>query len=184
MIFDTILTAVGLAMDASAVSMTNGMNEKPLKVKKALLIALFFGIFQAVMPLIGYYSGSLFKEYIESIDHYVALILLSIIGISMIIEGKKNKLEETKELSIKRLILQAIATSIDAFAVGISFAALGVNIYIAILIIGLVTFVLSFVSCYIGKKFGELLKNKAQFVGGIILIGIGLKIFIEHMWLQ
>lgn len=182
MLLNLLLTGLGLAMDSSAVSMTNGMNEKPLKFKKVLLIALFFGVFQGLMPIIGFYSGMLFKKQIESIDHYIALVLLCFIGISMIIEASQKEEKEEKTLTVKVLLVQAIATSIDAFAVGISFAALGVNIYLAVLIISLTTFILSVISCYIGKKFGDLLKNKAQYVGGLILIGIGLKIFIEHMW--
>lgn len=182
-IIEIIILSVGLAMDATAVSMTNGMNDTQIKIKKIVLIGLTFGIFQAIMPLLGYLFGTLFVEFIEQIDHWIALLLLGFLGFQMLREGlsKKDEEEKVKELGIKMLFLQGVATSIDALAVGISFASLRVNIVYAVLSIGVITTMLSIIGVLIGKKFGDLLNNKASILGGIILIGIGLKIFIEHM---
>lgn len=183
-IIEIIILSIGLAMDATAVSMTNGMNDTQIKIKKIVLIGLTFGIFQAIMPLIGYLFGTLFVEFIEQIDHWIALLLLGFLGFQMLIEGlsKKDEEEKVKELGIKMLFLQGVATSIDALAVGISFASLRVNIVYAVLSIGVITTMLSIIGVLIGKKFGDLLNNKASILGGIILISIGIKIFIEHMF--
>lgn len=183
-IIEIIILSVGLAMDATAVSMTNGMNDTQIKIKKIVLIGLTFGIFQAIMPLLGYLFGTLFVEFIEQIDHWIALLLLGFLGFQMLREGlsKKDDEEKVKELGIKMLFLQGVATSIDALAVGISFASLRVNIVYAVLSIGLITTMLSIIGVLIGKKFGDLLNNKASILGGIILISIGIKIFIEHMF--
>lgn len=183
-IIEIIILSIGLAMDATAVSMTNGMNDTQIKIKKIVLIGLTFGIFQAIMPLLGYLFGTLFVEFIEQIDHWIALLLLGFLGFQMLREGlsKKDEEEKVKELGIKMLFLQGVATSIDALAVGISFASLGVNIVYAVLSIGVITTMLSIIGVLIGKKFGDLLNNKASILGGIILISIGIKIFIEHMF--
>lgn len=195
-IIDILLTGVGLSMDAAAVSMTNGMNEPKMKLPKILLIALFYGVAQGLMPLIGYYAGSLFSEFVAKIAPWLALVLLGFIGGKMIFEAirafrkKKNgeEAEEAKPLSIGSLTVQTIATSIDALAVGVSLVALdksgalAVNIFVAVSIIAATTFVISLVSVFIGKKFGELLSDKAELVGGIILVAIGLKIFIEGIF--
>ena len=183
-IIEIIILSIGLAMDATAVSMTNGMNDTKIKIKKIVLIGLTFGIFQAIMPLIGYLFGTLFVEFIEQIDHWIALLLLGFLGFQMLREGlsKKDEEEKVKELGIKMLFLQGVATSIDALAVGISFASLRVNIVYAVLSIGVITTMLSIIGVLIGKKFGDLLNNKASILGGIILISIGIKIFIEHMF--
>lgn len=183
-IIEIIILSIGLAMDATAVSMTNGMNDTQIKIKKIVLIGLTFGIFQAIMPLLGYLFGTLFVEFIEQIDHWIALILLGFLGFQMLREGlsKKDEEEKVKELGIKMLFLQGVATSIDALAVGISFASLRVNIVYAVLSIGVITTMLSIIGVLIGKKFGDLLNNKASILGGIILISIGIKIFIEHMF--
>ena len=183
-IIEIIILSIGLAMDATAVSMTNGMNDTQIKIKKIVLIGLTFGIFQAIMPLIGYLFGTLFVEFVEQIDHWIALALLGFLGFQMLREGlsKKDDEEKVKELGIKMLFLQGVATSIDALAVGISFASLGVNIVYAVLSIGVITTMLSIIGVLIGKKFGDLLNNKASILGGIILISIGIKIFIEHMF--
>lgn len=183
-IIEIIILSIGLAMDATAVSMTNGMNDTQIKIKKIVLIGLTFGIFQAIMPLLGYLFGTLFVEFIEQIDHWIALILLGFLGFQMLREGlsKKDDEEKVKELGIKMLFLQGVATSIDALAVGISFASLRVNIVYAVLSIGVITTMLSIIGVLIGKKFGDLLNNKASILGGIILISIGIKIFIEHMF--
>ena len=183
-IIEIIILSIGLAMDATAVSMTNGMNDTQIKIKKIVLIGLTFGIFQAIMPLLGYLFGTLFVEFIEQIDHWIALALLGFLGFQMLREGlsKKDEEEKVKELGIKMLFIQGVATSIDALAVGISFASLGVNIVYAVLSIGVITTMLSIIGVLIGKKFGDLLNNKASILGGIILISIGIKIFIEHMF--
>lgn len=190
-IVEVLLTGVGLSMDASAVGMTNGLNEPKMRLTKILLIALFFGVFQGVMPLIGYFAGTLFAEAVASVAPYVALVLLGFIGGKMIYEAlKKNKEEEetVKNLSVGALTVQAIATSIDALAVGISLLALDeigalkVNIFAACAIIAACTFVISLAAVFIGKKFGTVLADKAELIGGIILVAIGLKIFIEGVF--
>lgn len=199
-----ILLGAGLAMDASAVSMTNGMNETRMKFPKMCLIAGVFGIFQCIMPLIGYFIGNIFKAFLEQFTALIALILLSYIGGKMLFEGikaiieqkkhkneeeDKNEIKEKKVLGSGQLFIQGIATSIDALTVGLVFIGAGVsygleNNFFAILvsvIIGIVTFIFSLISIFIGKKFGELLSDKAQIVGGLILIGIGLKTFIQYL---
>lgn len=190
-ILEVLLTGVGLSMDAAAVGMTNGLNEPKMRLTKILLIALFFGVFQGVMPLIGYFAGTLFAEAVASIAPYVALVLLGFIGGKMIYEAlKKSKEEEetVKNLSVGALTAQAIATSIDALAVGISLLALNgigalkVNIFAACAIIAACTFVISLAAVFIGKKFGAVLADKAELIGGIILVAIGLKIFIEGVF--
>lgn len=190
-IVEVLLTGVGLSMDAAAVGMTNGLNEPKMRLTKILLIALFFGVFQGVMPLIGYFAGTLFAEAVASIAPYVALVLLGFIGGKMIYEAlKKSKEEEetVKNLGVGALTVQAIATSIDALAVGISLLALNgigalkVNIFAACAIIAACTFVISLAAVFIGKKFGAVLADKAELIGGIILVAIGLKIFIEGVF--
>lgn len=191
-ILEVLLTGVGLSMDAAAVSMTNGLNEPKMRIWKVLLIALFFGIFQGVMPLIGYFAGTLFAEAVASVAPYVALVLLGFIGGRMIYEALKKKQEEEesadKNLSVSALTVQAIATSIDALAVGISLLALSesgalkINIFAACALIAACTFVISLAAVFIGKKFGTVLADKAELIGGIILVAIGLKIFIEGVF--
>ena len=150
---------------------------------KTLLIGVIFGVFQAMMPLLGYLFGNLFAELVQALDHWIALVLLGYLGGKMLYDGfKKGEEEEVKELSFKTLLVQGVATSIDAFAVGISFATLHVNIALAVCSIGVITFLLSTIGVFIGKKFGDLLNNKATILGGLILVGMGLKIFIEHMF--
>ena len=196
-IITIILTAFALSMDAFAVSVTKGMTLKNLTKGIAIKIALFFGVFQAVMPLIGWMLGISFQGYIKAIDHWIALILLSILGGKMIYEFYENRkevtiekeelesevsitLEEEEELSNKELTTLAIATSIDALAIGVSFAFLDVNIVSSSLIIGLITFVICFIGVIAGKKIGGIFKDYAELIGGIILILIGINIFNEH----
>ncbi|MEG1500797.1 MAG: manganese efflux pump MntP family protein [Clostridiales bacterium] len=185
-LFTLFLLALGLSMDAFAVSITDGMYFCHYDKKINLLIALMFGLFQGMMPVIGYFTGQAFSDYIQSLDHWLALILLSFIGGKMILEAIKSlKTAETyptpaKTFSFKLITVQAIATSIDALAVGISLAFLKVNILIAASFIGLVTFLCCFAGFAIGKKFGNLFQQKAEILGGIILILIGVKIFLEH----
>lgn len=187
-IFTLLLLALGLTMDAFAVSITNGMCMKDLKTHHALLIAAAFGIFQGLMPLTGWLAGQIFVEFLTSIDHWVALILLGFIGAKMLVEGVKELRTpqscdaKQKTLSLPQLLLQAIATSIDALAVGITFASAGSTlgeVVFDISVIAAVTFVICFAGVFIGKKFGSLLGMRAQIAGGIILILLGLKIFLE-----
>ena len=184
-----IFLAMGLAMDSFAVSISNAMCYQNMNKKMAFLNALFFGIAQAVMPLIGWGLGQAFMQYIQNIDHYIALILLGYIGSKMIIEAIKKKknpdtMNKKEKLNSKTLYMQAIATSIDALAVGISFTTIAGNtsIIVGVTIIGIITFICSGIGILIGKRFGNLLEEKAEILGGCILCLIGLKIFIEHMF--
>ncbi len=180
-----IFIGIGLAMDASAVSIAKGMSLPNEKNKNyALKLGLAFGIFQGLMPLIGYLAGSTFSGYIQSVDHWVAFILLALIGLNMIKESREEKEnEEVSDLSLKVILLLAIATSIDALAVGVSFAFLKVNIVLACSIIAIVTFILSFICVMVGKRLGSLFQKYAEIFGGIILMMIGAKILIEHLFL-
>jgi len=179
-------TSLGLSMDACAVSISNGMCLDNFHKKQILLTALAFGFFQAFMPIIGYTVGLAFSNLISFLDHWIALILLCIIGGNMIVEAiKELKYPEVcliseKKLTYKKLLAQAIATSIDALAVGIGFAVMQVNIVLAAISIGVITFICSIAGSYLGKKCGQLFKQKAEILGGVILVFIGLKIFIEH----
>lgn len=193
-IINILFIAFGLSMDAFAVSITNGMMLKRIRTEDALKIGLFFGIAQGVMPLFGWMAGIRFSTYIERIDHWIALILLSIIGINMIMESRKCKEDDEYlelfdncervgecELNHKTLFLLAIATSIDALAVGVNFAFLRVDIVMPIIIIGIITTSICFMGVYIGERCGAKFRNCAELAGGIILILIGLNIFIEHV---
>lgn len=184
-----LLMGVGLAMDAFAVSICKGLAMRRVNKKQCFVIALFFGGFQALMPFIGWVLGSQFEQYITSIDHWIAFILLGFIGGKMILEAIREKGEEDKveqmdpPLNIKELLLMAIATSIDALAVGITFAFLDTPILEAILIIGITTFVICVIGVYVGNYFGSRSKRKATLVGGTILVLLGLKILLEHLGL-
>lgn len=187
-IIEIILTAIGLSMDAFAVSICKGLNVKGAQYKNILIIALFFGVFQAIMPLIGWMLGSQFENYIIQYDHWIAFFLLALIGSKMLWEALKeeNNVEEEscdtlKALDYKELLLLAIATSIDALAVGVTFAFLKVNIVFSVTVIGLITFALSIVGVIIGIRFGSKFKKGAEIVGGVILLLIGLKILLEHL---
>ena len=181
---ELFLIGVGLSMDAFAVSICKGLGMEKVNKKQAFVIGLYFGGFQALMPLAGFMLGFRFQGVIRSIDHWIAFILLSLIGINMIREGKEEKENEVKIHSIpfKDILLLAIATSIDALAVGVSFAFLKVNLFLAITTIGITTFVLSFVCVLFGKKLGCLFEKYAEYLGGIILILLGIKILIEHLF--
>ena len=187
-IVELLLTGVGLAMDAFAVSVCKGLSMKKIRYGPAVVIALFFGGFQALMPFLGWALGTQFKDYIISIDHWIAFVLLAIIGGKMLKEAFSSDKEEVAQeceqgerMNYKELFLLAIATSIDALAVGVTFAFLNVNIYLAIAIIGVVTFLLAFAGVVIGNIFGSRFEKGAQIAGGAILIGIGLKILLEHL---
>lgn len=181
---ELLLLAIGLSMDAFAVSVTNGLCIRKAAWKTALSCGLCFGLFQGAMPSIGFALGRTFTEYVTSIDHYIALVLLAFIGGKMLIDAFKDDDESCDLFSpaLGLLLVQGVATSIDALAVGVSFAALSVNIVYAASFICCVTFLFSFVGVFIGNRFGTILNSKAQILGGLILIGIGLKIFIEHMF--
>ncbi len=183
-ILELFILAVGLSMDAFAVSICKGLAMKKITVKKSFIVGLYFGLFQAGMPLIGYFLGSAFSEKISSIDHWIAFILLSLIGISMIKEAvQKNEEEEGQDadLGFKNMCVLAIATSIDALAVGVTFAFLKVSIIHAVSFIGVTTMVLSMAGVKIGNIFGTKYKAKAEIAGGVILICMGLKILLQHM---
>ena len=181
------LMGVGLSMDAFAVSVCKGLAMRKVNKKQAIVIGLFFGGFQALMPLLGWSLGIQFEQYITSIDHWIAFILLGFIGGKMIVEAVKPDDEsvEVKEmdppLNIKEMFVLAIATSIDALAVGITFAFLDYPIVESIVIIGITTFVISIIGVYIGNFFGSMYKKKAELAGGIILVLLGNKILLEHL---
>ena len=182
-IVEIILIAVGLAMDAFAVSVCKGLSMKKMDWKKAIIIGLYFGIFQGGMPLIGYMLGIGFEESIKFIDHWIAFILLSFIGINMIKEAlsKDEDNEVDDKVDFKTMIILAIATSIDALAVGITFAFLDVNIWFAAICIAVITFAISCIGVKLGNVFGNKYESKAEIIGGITLILIGLKILLEHL---
>ena len=184
-IWELVVLAVGLAMDAFAVSVCKGLSAKKTTLKEMAICGGWFGGFQALMPLIGFLLGGLFASAIQSFDHWIAFILLLILGINMLKEGimkGKGECEHCEDFSFKTMFTMAIATSIDALAVGISLAMAGnVNIVIAILLIGAITFMLSALGVKIGQFFGAKLQNVAQVLGGFILIFIGVKILLEHL---
>lgn len=176
-----LILAVALAMDSVAVSIAIGAKYKKLLLSKILVVAGVFGFFQGLMPLLGYLVGITFAEYVQAYAHWIAFVLLVGLGANMLYEAYKNKFDdEVTDLSYKTLIALGIATSIDAMAVGVTFAFLKTDIFMAASIITLVTFVLSFIAVYIGEKLGSLLESKAEMLGGIILIGLGCKILFEY----
>ena len=178
----TLLIAVALAMDSFSVAIANGLATKTFKTAKALKIASFFGFFQAIMPIIGWYAGVIILDLISSFDHWVAFFLLTVIGSKMIYESTRNESEKlVNSLSIKILLILSVATSIDALAVGLSISVLNVSIMNLVIVTGVVTFLLSFFGVYIGGKFGCILKNRVEALGGIILLVIGLRILLEHL---
>ena len=181
-LIELFLIAVGLSMDAFAVSVCKGLAMPKCTFKKAAIVGLWFGGFQALMPAIGYILGAQFQEAIASIDHWIAFVLLALIGGNMIHEALDNDEEEADaSLDVKTMFLLAVATSIDALAIGITFAFLKVNIIPAVCFIGIVTFIITFAGVKIGNVFGARYKNKAEIVGGVILILLGMKILLEHL---
>lgn len=186
MFLELFLIGVGLSMDAFAVSVCKGLAMEKINKKQAVVIGLYFGGFQALMPLLGWLLGVRFQKYIVSIDHWVAFVLLVFIGGKMILEAVRDKEDQEigqKDLPLnhKEMLIMAVATSIDALAVGISFAFLDVPIVEAVTIIGCTTFVLSVAGVVVGNFFGTRYKKKAEIFGGVILILIGLKILTEHL---
>lgn len=181
-LLELFILAVGLSMDAFAVSVCKGLAMPKITVKKTLIVGLWFGGFQALMPAIGYLLGVQFRDQITSIDHWIAFILLGIIGANMIKEACSGDCEEENDsLDIKTMFLLAVATSIDALAVGITFAFLNVHLLAAVSFIGVTTFTLSAIGVKIGNVFGTKYKSKAEFAGGVILILLGFKILLEHL---
>lgn len=178
-----LMIGIGLSMDACAVSFAKGMCMKKGVLKYALLLGITFGAFQAGMPLLGWWVGTYFQSFISSVDHWIAFVLLALIGFNMIKEsrGAPETCESDPKLDAKSIVVLAIATSIDALAVGISFAFLQVDIVMAISVIGITTFVISFLAVLIGNRIGGMMGKYAEILGGVILIGIGLKILIEHL---
>ena len=177
-----VAVAIGLSFDTFAVSLSYGVIQNKIIFKKAVRLALVMAFFQSGLLVTGYFLGSFISEIMRAADHWVALILLSVLGFKMIIEGlRKNEKEETKDYSnTMTLISMAIGTSIDAFAVGISFALLSIRIWYSAILIGTVTFLASMTAIRIGKSAGERLGNRVEVIGGLILIAIGVKIFLEH----
>lgn len=194
-LIELFIIAVGLSMDAFAVAICKGLSLKKVSLKQCIKVGLYFGGFQGGMPLIGFILGVQFKDYITSIDHWIAFVLLSIIGINMIRESRAEDNEDSivdlteaavcedgsEALSFKNMIMLAIATSIDALAVGVTFAFLQVDIVPAVSFIGIVTFVLSMIGVKVGNIFGAKFKSKSEFIGGTILILMGLKILLQHL---
>ena len=186
-LLELLILAVGLSMDACAVAVCKGLSFRKITPKHLITIGLYFGIFQAVMPLIGYILGIQFSDKITSIDHWIAFVLLGIIGIHMMKEALSKEEEscctdeKDNSLSFKNMVVLAVATSIDALAVGITFAFLKVDIIPAVSFIGLVTFTLSVIGVLIGNIFGTKFKSKAELAGGIILVCLGFKILLQHL---
>lgn len=180
-IIELFLVALGLSMDAFAVSICKGLSVGRVKPKHALLAGVYFGGFQALMPLIGYLLGTRFRDAITSCDHWIVFVLLAIIGINMIRESRESAEALNDSFSFRAMLPLALATSIDALAVGVTFAFLKVSVVPAVCFIGIITFVLSMVGVKIGNVFGLKYKSKAELTGGIVLILMGIKILLEHL---
>lgn len=181
-VIEIILIGIGVAMDAFAVAVCKGLSIKRLEWRKAIIVAMYFGVFQALMPVIGYILGTAFEELVTKIDHWIAFILLGFIGANMIKEAFSKEEECVNDkVDFKTMSVLAIATSIDALAVGITFAFLRTNIIFSVSVIGVVTFIISLIGVKIGNKFGSKYESKAEFAGGLILILMGLKILLEHL---
>ena len=181
------LLALGLSADAFAVSVMNGICSDKITRREALLTALFFGFFQALMPVLGFILGNTFSEVVNRYQHWIALFLLGAIGVNMVQQVYKDRKNPDEDcppdiFSARNLTMQGIATSIDALAAGVSLAMLKINIISSALVIGIITFFLCYLGVYVGKKFGNLLGLRARLTGGILLILLGLKIFIENQF--
>lgn len=181
-IVDLLVIAVGVSMDAFAVSICKGLSVSSIKVRHVLGTAVWFGGFQALMPLLGYFLGVSFSDFVSSIDHWIAFVLLGIIGANMLKESFRGETgcNVDPDFSFKTMLAMAVATSIDALAIGVSFAFLDVNIWNAIMLIGLITAIFSGVGLLIGNMFGYRYKSKAEFAGGLILVLMGTKILLDH----
>lgn len=183
-IIEIVMIGIGLSMDAFAVSVGKGLGMGRVRKNEAFWIALFFGGFQALMPVAGYLAGKQFAGNIMQIDHWIAFVLLVMIGFNMLKEGISGDDEEEDEssFSFRELLVLAVATSIDALAVGVTFSFLNVNLAEAVTVIGCITFAISLAGVVIGSIFGDKLKDKAEIMGGLILIVLGCKILIQHLF--
>ena len=180
-IAELVIIAVGLSMDAFAVSIGKGLSLKQIKLRHVLSVGLWFGGFQALMPLIGYLLGATFTAVVSDFDHWIAFFLLCIIGFNMIRDSfSKEEEKHDDDFSFRTMLMLAVATSIDALAVGVSFAFLSVDLWISVALIGLITFAFSAVGLKIGNIFGNKYKSKAEFTGGVVLVLMGVKILVEH----
>lgn len=181
-LFDLIVTAIALSMDAFAVSVGKGLSARDVKLRHGLLCGAYFGGFQALMPLIGYLLTGTFADYIRAYDHWIAFALLTLIGANMIREAFSAEEEKTdSSFSVKTMLMLAVATSIDALATGVSFAVTGTNIWLAISLTGATTFAFSAAGVKIGSVFGSKYQTKAELIGGVILVLMGIKILTEHL---
>ena len=181
-IVELMILSIGLAMDAFAVAVCKGISMKNMDWKKATIIGLYFGGFQALMPAIGYFLGTTFEHLVTSIDHWIAFVLLSAIGGNMLKESfSKEENDNNDSIAFRVMIILAIATSIDALAVGITFAFFNINLILAVSLIGITSFILSVIGTKVGNKIGSKYKSKAERVGGLILILLGIKILLEHL---
>lgn len=181
-LLDLVITAVALSMDAFAVSIGKGLSCKEYRLKNSLITGAYFGGFQALMPLVGYLLAGLFAKYITAFDHWIAFFLLALIGGNMIREAFSKEEEKCNDsFGFRAMLPLAVATSIDALATGVSFAVMGANIAVAVALIGVITFLFSAAGVKIGNVFGAKYQSKAEFVGGLILILMGIKILVEHL---
>ena len=179
--FELIIISISLAMDAFSASVCKGLKERKFNLKNSLITGTYFGTFQAIMPIIGYYLGNFFSEKIKTIDHFLAFVLLFFIGISMLKEAKSSNYID-QSLKFKEMVILSIATSIDALVIGVTLSFLEVDLYLAIIIIGTTTLILTSIGYNIGTFFGIKYQKKAQIIGGLTLIFMGFKILIEHLF--
>ena len=180
-LWELFIIAVGLSMDAFAVSVCKGLSVQKVKPKHYLIVAAYFGGFQALMPLLGYLLGVRFEAMVANVDHWIAFVLLGLIGANMVRESRAGEEKLDDSFTVSTMLILAVATSIDALAIGVPFAFLGVNIVEAIILIGITTGIISGVGLKIGNVFGSRYKSKAEMAGGIVLILMGIKILVQHL---
>ena len=180
-LWELFVIAVGLSMDAFAVSVCKGLSVQKVKPKHYLIVAAYFGGFQALMPLLGYLLGVRFEAMVANVDHWIAFVLLGLIGANMVCESRAGEEKLDDSFTVSTMLILAVATSIDALAIGVTFAFLGVNIVEAIILIGITTGIISGVGLKIGNVFGSRYKSKAEMAGGIVLILMGIKILVQHL---
>ena len=180
-LWELFIIAVGLSMDAFAVSVCKGLSVQKIKPKHYLIVAAYFGGFQALMPLLGYLLGVRFEAMVANVDHWIAFVLLGLIGATMVRESRAGEEKLDDSFTVSTMLILAVATSIDALAIGVTFAFLGVNIVEAIILIGITTGIISGVGLKIGNVFGSRYKSKAEMAGGIVLILMGIKILVQHL---
>lgn len=180
-LWELLVIAVGLSMDAFAVSVCKGLSVQKVKPKHYLIVAAYFGGFQALMPLLGYLLGVRFEAMVANVDHWIAFVLLGLIGANMVRESMAGEEKLDDSFTVSTMLILAVATSIDALAIGVTFAFLGVNIVEAIILIGITTGIISGVGLKIGNVFGSRYKSKAEMAGGIVLILMGIKILVQHL---